>query len=97
MMLQRRLHKQKAVFPGAEKNYWERLFTLSSKKKSIYITLQQWEKEKKKSKTMSNMATHCDNKNSSLTNVRNKHTANMAIHHTHCNSQTKKWSNNYHS
>lgn len=54
-------------------------------------------KRKKKSKTMSNMATHCDNKNSSLTNVRNKHTANMAIHHTHCNSQTKKWSNNYHS
>lgn len=48
MMLQRRLHKQKAVFPGAEKNYWEWLFTLSSKKKSIYITLQQWEKEKKK-------------------------------------------------
>lgn len=30
---------EKAIFPGAEKNDWEWLFTLPSKKKSIYVTL----------------------------------------------------------
>lgn len=59
---------EKAVFPGAEKNGWEWLFTLSSKKKNRYITLHPWEKEKT-SKTMNNMAMHCDNKNSSSKNI----------------------------